>query len=185
MRSRREQRCPAPYCPAFELEALVWADLCEVLQRPELIAEAIERARNGAWLPEGLQQQRTRLQTARASLARQQERLLDAYLAGALNLTTFDQRRQALTARDRELDDRERDLCSQSQRLVETQRLTESMLQVCARLRQGLAHATFEQRRELVELLIDRVIVVGEQVEIRYAVPIAEQGLTTRFCQLR
>jgi hypothetical protein len=34
-----------------------------------------------------------------------------------------------------------------------------------------LAEATFEQKRQLVELLIDRVIVTMDEVEIRYVIP--------------
>lgn len=34
----------------------------------------------------------------------------------------------------------------------------------------GLEHAAFRQRRALVELLIDRVVVDGEEVEIRYVI---------------
>ncbi len=41
----------------------------------------------------------------------------------------------------------------------------------CERVRRGLADATFEQKRKLVELLIDRVIVTSEEVEIRYVIP--------------
>ena len=37
-------------------------------------------------------------------------------------------------------------------------------------MRQGLSQATFEQRRSLVELLIDRVIVTDGEVEIRYVI---------------
>jgi site-specific DNA recombinase len=35
---------------------------------------------------------------------------------------------------------------------------------------EGLEHADFSQRRTLVELLIDRVVVDGEDVEIRYVI---------------
>jgi hypothetical protein len=35
----------------------------------------------------------------------------------------------------------------------------------------GMFTATFEQRLQLVELLIDRVVVTSDQVEIRYAIP--------------
>ena len=34
-------------------------------------------------------------------------------------------------------------------------------------MRSGLANATFEQRRELVKLLVDRIMVTDEEVEIR------------------
>ena len=55
----------------------------------------------------------------------------------------------------------------------------------CQRVRTGLAHATFEQQRTLVELLIDRVLVANGDVEIRYAIPSHPRGEMTRFCQLR
>ncbi len=35
-------------------------------------------------------------------------------------------------------------------------------------MRAGLATATFEQRRQLAELLIDRVVVTDGEVQIRY-----------------
>ena len=47
------------------------------------------------------------------------------------------------------------------------------------------SRATFEQKRQLIELLIDRVVVTGEEVEIRYAIPTSSKGETFRFCHLR
>jgi|SRR5579864_1631014 len=38
---------------------------------------------------------------------------------------------------------------------------------------EGLHHAGFAQRRALVELLIDRVVVDDEDVEIRYVIPLS------------
>jgi site-specific DNA recombinase len=55
----------------------------------------------------------------------------------------------------------------------------------CERVRGGLADATFEQKRKLVELLIDRVIVTGEEVEIRYVIPTDPSSEQVRFCHLR
>jgi len=48
-----------------------------------------------------------------------------------------------------------------------------------------LADANFEQKRRLVELLIDRVIVNDEEVEIRYVVPTSPEGPHQPFCHLR
>jgi site-specific DNA recombinase len=183
--SRHEQLCPSRFIPAAELDALVWADLCTVLQTPEILAEALQRARTGAWLPETVQQQHAGIRTAHKSLERQQERLLDAYVAGLLDLAAFEKRQRGLADRMAELAARERELLAQGQRLLNTAKILASMTEVCARLRQNLEAATFEQRRELVELLIDRVVVTDDDVEIRYAVPTTEGSLHTRFCQLR
>jgi site-specific DNA recombinase len=52
-----------------------------VLQQPASIAHALERAHHGAWVPEELRRRQATLRGVRASLVRQRERLLQAYLA--------------------------------------------------------------------------------------------------------
>jgi site-specific DNA recombinase len=63
--------------------------------------------------------------------------------------------------------------------------MVQSIAAFCQRVQAGLAQATFAQRRTLVELLIDRVLVANGDVEIRYAIPTHPRGEMTRFCQLR
>src|SRR5438874_1942496 len=55
----------------------------------------------------------------------------------------------------------------------------------CRTVRAGLATATFDQRRQLAELLIDRVVVTDGDVEIRYVLPTSPDGPHRPFCQLR
>jgi hypothetical protein len=59
------------------------------------------------------------------------------------------------------------------------------MEEFCRRVATSLDQATFEQRRQLVELLIDRVVVTGEEVEIRYVIPTSASSEHVRFCHLR
>jgi site-specific DNA recombinase len=54
-----------------------------------------------------------------------------------------------------------------------------------SRVTQGLEAATFAQKRALVELLIDRVVVTEDDVEMRYVIPTTERSEHTRFYQLR
>src|SRR5262245_23135199 len=63
--------------------------------------------------------------------------------------------------------------------------MVHSIAAFCQRVQAGLAQATFAQKRTLVELLIDRVLVANGDVEIRYAIPTHPRGEMTRFCQLR
>src|SRR5207302_4181724 len=80
---------------------------------------------------------------------------------------------------------REREVVAQGERLVEISGMAQSMLAVLGRLRVGLEQAIFEQRRQLVELLIDRVVVTNGAVEIRYVIPTTESSTHSRFCHLR
>jgi site-specific DNA recombinase len=183
--SGRARCCPARFIPATQLDELVWADLCAVLQHPELVAQALERAHSGAWVPEELRRRQATLRGVRGSVARQRQRLLEAYLAEVIDLDTFQRQDRALAGQEADLLAREREAAAQGQRLVQVSAIAQSMTKVLHQLRVGLDQATFEQRRQLVELLIDRVVVTDGQVEIRYVIPTTDHSTKTRFCHLR
>ena len=63
--------------------------------------------------------------------------------------------------------------------------MVQSIAAFCERVQQGLTEATFEQKRHVIELLVDRVVVTGEEVEIRYVIPTSPHSEQVRFCQLR
>jgi hypothetical protein len=54
----------------------------------------------------------------------------------------------------------------------------------CRRVPEGLEAVTFERKRQLLDLLIDRMVVTDEDVKIRYAVPTSPAGELTRFAHL-
>jgi site-specific DNA recombinase len=63
--------------------------------------------------------------------------------------------------------------------------VTDSITLFCQRIQAGLENATFEQKRKLVELLIDRVVIRDGDVEIRYVIPTSLASEHIRFCHLR
>src|SRR5436190_20487015 len=183
--SGRASCCPARFIPASQLDELVWADLRAVLERPELVAQAVERAHSGAWVPGELRRRQATLCGVRASVTRQRQRLLEAYLAEVIDLATFQRQDQTLGQQEADLLAREREVAAQGERLAGLSAIARSMTAVLEQLRVGLGQAGFEQRRQLVELLIDRVVVTDGQVEIRYVIPTTPGSTRTRFCHLR
>jgi site-specific DNA recombinase len=180
-----EQRCRARYAPGTRLDELVWEDLCEVLTHPEHVQHALQRAHGGEWLPQELKARLENLGKAIAHTERQRERLLEAYLGGVLELAEFERKRKELEGRTDTLLAQERQLEASARERTELADIADSIERFCERVREGLAEATFEQKRRLVELLIDRVIVSDEEVEIRYVVPISPDGPHRPFCHLR
>jgi site-specific DNA recombinase len=178
-------RCSARHIPATQLDRLVWEDLCQVLTHPDQITTALQRAQGGEWLPQELQARLSSVGRAMGQTQRQQERLLDAYVGGVLELAEFQCKRQEISQRQQSLLTQERHLAIAAQQHLETAALAKGIEEFCAQVRQGLANATFEQRRVLVELLIDRVIVTDEDVEVRYVVPTSPNSPHQPFCQLR
>ena len=180
-----EEKCPSRYAPAEQLDEIVWKDLCEVLSHPESITEALRRAHGGQWLPQELKARQENLRRGRSALGRQLERLTEAYLGEVIPLAEYQRRRKDLEQREEALASQERQLQAQSRQRMELAGVAGSIEDFCRRVRGGLADATFEQRRRLVELLIDRVIVTEEEVEIRYVIPTDPSTEHVRFCHLR
>jgi len=182
---QHERTCPGRLFPAQQLDELVWTDLCELLTHPQQVEQALARAQAGAWLPQELQARRENLRRGQASLDRQLERLGDAYLHEVMPLAEYQRRRHGLEQQQQTLASQAKQLEAQVDRQMELARYMAGVQDFCARAQPVLAQATFEQKRHLVELLIDQVIVTGDEVEIRYVIPLTPASELTRFCQLR
>ena len=163
LRVAQGQRCTARYIPAGQLDELVWADLCALLTDP---AQAT-------------------IGQALGQLERQQQRLLDAYLAEVIALAELERKRQDLDRRRGTLLAQQRQLDAAARQKLELGAVADGIEAFCQTVRAGLATATFEQRRLLAELLIDRVVVTDGQVEIRYVLPTSPDVPHRPFCQLR
>jgi site-specific DNA recombinase len=185
LRVAQGQRCTARYIPAERLDQLVWSDLCTLLGDPAQVAHALERARGGAWLPQQLQARQATIRQALGQLERQQQRLLDAYLAEVVGLAELERKRQELDRRRATLAAQQRQLDAVAEQRLELRAVADGIEAFCQTVRAGLATATFAQRRLLVELLIDRVIITDDKVEIRYVLPTSPDGPHPPYCQLR
>jgi site-specific DNA recombinase len=185
LRAAEGQRCTARYIPAGQLDELVWADLCALLTDPAQVTRALARARGGAWLPQELQARQATVRQALGQLERQQQRLLDAYLAEVVTLPELERKRQDLDRSHATLLAQQRQLDAAARQRLELGAVADGIEAFCRTIRAGLATATFEQRRQLAELLIDRVIVTDGEVEIRYVLPTSPDGPHRPFCQLR
>jgi site-specific DNA recombinase len=185
LRVAQGQRCTTRYIPAGQLDELVWADLCALLTDPAQVAHALARARGGAWLPQELQARQATTRKALGQLDRQQQRLLDAYLAQVIGLDELQRKRHELDRRHATLAAQQRQLDAAAEQRLELSAVADGIERFCQTIRAGLATATFTQRRQLAELLIDRVVVTDGEVEIRYVLPTSPDGPHRPFCQLR
>ena len=185
LRTVREDRCTSRFIPAQPLDDLVWQDLCDVLTQPDIIAHALERAHGGHWLPQELKARLQGLAKAEQQLERQKQRLLDAYLAEVISLEELERKRTNLDQKQAAARLQHKQLEATAQERVELAQIATSIEAFCAQVRPVLDEASFDQKRQLVELLIDRVIVSDDQVEIRYVMPTHPDGPHVPFCQLR
>jgi len=180
-----EHKCRTRHVPAAQLEKLVWEDLCKVLIHPEHIRNALQRAHGGEWVPQELKGRLKTVGKAIAQIERQKRRLLEAYLGGVIELPELERRRKELDGRSNTLLAQKRQLEASTNERMELTKIADSIERFCKQVKEGLSDATFEQKRALVELLIDQVVVTDEGVEIRYVVPTSSDGPHQPFCHLR
>jgi site-specific DNA recombinase len=112
------------------------------------------------------------------------ERLTEAYLSDVVSLEEYRRRRHDLEQKVQNLWTQRQQLEAQVDRQGEIARLSLSIDEFCNRVQKGLEQATWEQRRQLVEWLVVRVIVTDGDIGIRHAIPTSPNGEATRFCHL-
>jgi len=181
----RESRCHSRGIRVQKLDALVWHDMVEILTQPELVTVALQRSQSGEWLPEALASKQKALQRTQRQIKGQLDRLTDAYLANVISLDEYERRRKPLENDIEALSKQMEQLKQQVVQQDSVAGMVSSLESFCRKIGKGVEQATFEQKRKLVELLIDRVIVTDQDVEIRYVLPTDPSAYHTRFCDLR
>ena len=120
LRATTGERCTARAARASLLDGVVWEDLCRILRDPGMITHELDRARGGAWLPQALQARRKTVTDALNHLRRQQDRLLEVYLAEVIEREEFERKRQALARTQEGLSRQLRQLDAQVQDQLDT-----------------------------------------------------------------
>jgi site-specific DNA recombinase len=171
-RGRREA-CHARQIPTTRIDAVVWEDVRQLLSEPTVLQDAVRRAREGGLDGDERTARQQDVRRRRAQVQRQIERLVDAYQAEALTLDELQTRRARLNDRLAELDREDHRLVAETAQQNKLQDLAARVEDFRTAVADGLEDASFEQRRTLVELLIERVVIDGSDVEIRYILPLS------------
>jgi len=162
---------------ADRLDPLVWNDICRLLRIPQVITEALRRAHAGELLVDDTSARLHQLQRACRKAERQIERLIDAFTAEVLTLEELKTGRTGLQERIRILTQQEREFRRGQHQQMHLAALCTNIGALCQAIHSGLQTLDFAGRRKIVELLVDWVILSHEDIEIRYAIPLA--GVST------
>jgi site-specific DNA recombinase len=170
--SGRLQACPVRAIRTDCLDPLVWEDVCRLLSTPRVITEALRKAQAGELYADEATERLRYLQQARRKAERQIERLVEAFTAEVLTLEELKTRRAGLRERVHLLMQQEQDVRSHQRQQVRLSELSANIEALCRTTRAGLHALDFAGRRKIIELLVDRVLISHDEIEIRYAVPL-------------
>ena len=136
-------------------------------------------------MPQLLQSRMQTLQEATQKIEKQKARLLEVFLAEVIDRNEFERKRQELEKTDNSFKNQLQQLQKEAQKQINIKQIAQGIEGFCRRTGQTLDQLEFQQRRQLIELLVDRVVVDDQSVEIRYVIPTSPKGEKNFFCQLR
>ena len=148
------------------LEEEVWADACELIQNPQRLRTELERRAS----PESTRDDREPLRGSIAQLKRQLARLLDMYETGVLEKEEFMLRMQRVKERLTREEKAYEQRAEAEQQAKERANLLADFETFANRLKAGLETVDFATKRKILQLLVKRIEVGTDDVQIVYKV---------------
>jgi site-specific DNA recombinase len=169
----RPKICSAKNTQGEILERVVWDNVSELLSQPELIIDQVknrEKANPTAHLEVRLDKTYHTLEKKKV----EEDRMLDAYKIGAIDLQTLKRKMDEIKEEQRNLE-RERLNLEKELRKAQAQELNEEKLyQFCQSLPGTLANLSFEDKKQILREVVDRIVVDGNEVTIYGIIPTSE-----------
>lgn len=169
----RQHRCQQRNIRADALDDFVWKELQRLLSDPQQLRTAYSALSESPMKTDidVLAQQLNLVRRRTLEARKEEERLLDAYQAGVIDLPQL-QRREALVREKVERLTREAaELEQQQDGALRDTELLASFEAFCGQVRRSLTHPTFEEKQRLLQGVVDRVMVRDHQVEIHLKLP--------------
>ena len=166
--------CKNPQVRVDQLDGFVWESICELLQNPERVMNEWSCRKDNDGITNELRANQTEALRALAMHERSLKRVMDAYEIGAIELKDLKTRTDAIRVR---ITKAEADVEQASQKLRETIQLRAVVTRLedfAARVRKGLDHVSWEDRRRIVRTLVSRVVIDEDGATIVYRLPSVE-----------
>ena len=167
MRLRCRER---PYIRAELIEEIVWSEVSRVLQNPDLIVAGMEslHAQDSGGLDEEIGKAERQLR----SVQMEEDRAIRLYVSGKITEDQLDHQRKFITERLEILRNQLDDLRARAANGAEKQATMEAVLAWAGEVGDGLDEMTPEQRKAVLQLVLENAIIdKHNQVRINLAIP--------------
>jgi len=167
-----ERRCQLRSVSQPDIEPVVWEHIAQLLQQPDVLLTYLRQQHDGDG-PELTDAERDlrRIVRQRAALMREAQRLIDAYQVGALELAELKERRQRLREAEQQLAQREEVMRVQVAQAEHAATLAETVTAFCERLSAQLTEPSFELKRQILRLVVERITVTDDEIVIQHIIP--------------
>jgi site-specific DNA recombinase len=174
------RRCTNDRLRAAGANYAVWMTIRDLLLDSDTLARELSAWAEQASTPASdSEARRQKIEARLTELSRQRDRLTDAYQTDAIPLDLFRPRMHMLEEQRLQAELALAELRSQRLELEVAQRRSHAALDVVAVLRPKLLTADFDTQQKLLRLLVQRIVVTGQHLDIHLALPLSSNfGLT-------
>jgi len=166
----RPKLCSAKNVRGDELGKIIW----ESISRPELIIEQIKN-REQADPTAHLRASLDRVSQAQERKNVEADRMLDAYKMGAIDLQTLKRKMDEIKSEEAELDQEKSRLEKEIRRSESRELNEEKLYQFCQSLPATMASLSFENKRQILGEVVDKIVVDGNDITIYGIIPAPEE----------
>ncbi len=167
------QRCSCRWVTSNSLESAVWNTVTDLLRRPDLLLQELERlTQPDSATREALEQELAHVRKRLNDLPKEERRLVEGYRKGFYPDFMMLEETGRIHEEHAAAEERRRSLEIQLARLDQALSYRGKVKDMALRLGQGLDQMDFAQRRELLRLLVDEVVYDDGQVTIKTIIPL-------------
>jgi site-specific DNA recombinase len=171
--SAREHKCTQRPAKAGELEEAVWEHVKGLMRDPErLVSQFKEFARSTSENGDREEVEAKKFEGHLRRLSREQTRLVDAYQAGVIELEELEERQVKIAQRREALRTQYEQQAQLRRQATQAREVLEDLKTFCRRINAQLEDATFQEKQAILQLLIERIIVGEDTLEIRHVIPL-------------
>ena len=174
MQSLRLSCREKPYIPAEQLEESIWSEVKRVIQNPELLVTGIDPLDSQD--STGLQRQIAQAERDLRSIQREDDRAITLFVSGKITEAQLDHQRKFITERLESVRARLDQYRDRAARGVEDLRLMEAVFAWARDVGQNLDALPPVQRKELLQMVVEEVIVDrNNNVDTTLVIPIESE----------
>ncbi len=169
--SMTSRLCTQPSISARKLEPVIWREVVRLLRTPGAVLDHLHRklAREGRFDDKKAALELVADQVAHAQ--QEDQRLIGAYKAGVIDLSTFEAERKETRDRLARLTEERDRLAAEVGSWAEAAQHAETVERLATSLVGTLPSLSYAARCVIIQQLVDRVVIRSDQIEIRLVIP--------------
>lgn len=150
------------------LEQKVWEEVCDLLQDQERLQQEYARRLNS---PPTETENLSTIQSQQSKIQQGMARLIDSYAEGFVQKAEFEPRITRLRERLLELEQQVQQIQDQETLQAELQIAISRLEKFGEKVKDNLAEADWQMRRELIRMLVKRVEIGKEEIKVVFRIP--------------